>query len=110
MIVVIDLDGTISSDPDFYKGEMTGLRAQGHQVHVVTGNPMAHTRLAHLGLVQGRDFDHLATVPRQHIATAKVEYMKQVGASHLIDNRRKNIQKARKAGFTGHWHAAPKAS
>ena len=47
-------------------------------------------------------------MPPKHIAAAKVAYMKGVGATHLIDNSKKNIKAARKAGFTGHWHASPK--
>lgn len=107
MIACVDLDGTVSVDPDFYRGELRGLMDKGWQVHVLTGNPTAHHELAQLGMVKGRDFSHIAIVPRKHIAKFKVAYMRQVGATHLIDNRRKNAKAAVKAGFTAHHHMAP---
>lgn len=110
MISCYDMDGVITADPEFYRCEMRGLRARGHQVHILTGNPTALHRLAEMGFVKGREYDALGVVPRQHIAVAKVAYMKSVGATHLVDNRRKTIRAVRKAGFTGHWHASPKES
>lgn len=107
-IIVIDLDGTISADPEFYRCELSGLMARGHQVHVLTGNPHAHRELAQLGMVKGRDFTHLAVIPLKHIASTKVAYMKRVGATQMIDNRGKNVKKAVKAGFTAHHHMHPK--
>lgn len=109
MIVCADLDGTISADPDFYRAEMRGLMQSGHEVHVLTGNPEAHKELGQLGMLRHREFTHVAVIPRKHIAAIKVAYMRQVGATHLIDNSRANVKAARKAGFTGHWHASPKA-
>lgn len=106
--VAIDFDRTISSDPHFYKAEMAGLMRQGDSVHVLTGNPAAEHKLAELGMVKGRDYTRVAVVPRKHIAAAKVTYMAHVGATHLIDNRRKNCKAAVKAGFTAHHHMAPK--
>lgn len=109
MIACIDLDGTLSADPSFYKAELRGLMQQGHSVHVLTGNPHAQDELHQLGVEKGVHYSHLAMVPRKHIASFKVAYMRHVGATHLIDNRKKNIRAARAAGFTGHWHASPKA-
>ncbi len=106
--VCIDLDGTISADPGFYRAEAAGLMAKGHEVHVLSGNPLVQHKLAALGMVKGRDFTCAAVVPRKHIATAKVAYMRKVGATHLVDNRKANVKAARKAGFTAHWHRPPK--
>lgn len=107
MKVVTDFDGTITSDPEFYRGEMRGLMERGHEVHVVTGNPDAHHELQRLGFHKGLDYTHVVTVPLKHIGHTKVAYMKQVGATHIIDNRKKTIKRARKAGFTVHWHGSP---
>lgn len=108
MKVVMDLDGTINADPEFYRSEMAGLMQRGHEVHVVTGNPQAHQTLAQLGMVKGRDFTHVAVVPRKHIGRVKVAYMKRVGATHIVDNRHKTVKRARHAGFTAHHHLHPK--
>lgn len=105
---VVDYDGTISADPEFYHAEMRGLMDRGHEVHVLTGNPLAEHDLAQLGMVKGRDFTRVAVIPKKHIAATKVAYMKHVGATHMIDNRHKNVKGARKAGFTAHWHRPPK--
>lgn len=109
MKVAVDLDGTLTADPEFYRGELRGLMDAGHEVHVLTGNPDAAQVLGQLGFVKGRHYSHLAVVPQKHIASVKVAYMRQVGAAHLIDNRKQNIQAARKAGFTVHWHRGPDA-
>ena len=108
MIVVCDLDGTVSADPEFYRSELRGLMDRGHQVHILTGNPQAQHELAQLGMVKGRDFTHVATVPRKGISHFKTEYMRRVGATHMIDNRRKNVKAAQKAGFTAHHHMSPR--
>lgn len=108
MIVCTDLDGTLTADPEFYRCEMHGLMERGHEVHVLTGNPHGEQHLRQLGFVRGRDYTRCAVVPLKHIAAVKVAYMKRVGASHLIDNRGKNVKAARRAGFTAHWHRPPK--
>lgn len=110
MIVAIDLDGTVSADPAFYRAEMDGLMKAGHEVHVLSGNPEAEKVLGELGMVKGRDFTRCAIVPKRRIAAVKVAYMRHVGASHLIDNRGKNVKAAQRAGFTAHWHRHPKAA
>lgn len=109
MIVCYDCDATITADPEFYRGEMSGLMARGHKVHVLSGNPQAQHVLAQLGFVKNRDYSHVAVVPEKGISHFKVAYMKRVGATHLVDNRRKNCVAARKAGFTAHHHMSPKA-
>lgn len=108
MVVCFDLDGTISADPALFGPEMRGLVTAGHQVHVLSGNPKAPQELAQLGFVPGRDYTHLAVVPRKGVSHFKVAYMRAVGASALTDNRKKNIQAARRAGFTANWHRPPK--
>jgi len=108
-IITADLDGTLSADPSFYKAELRGLMQHGHTVHVLTGNPHAADELHQLGFEKGVHYSHVATVPKKHIARFKVAYMKHVGATQIIDNRKATIKAARAAGFTGHWHASPKA-
>lgn len=108
MIVCVDLDQTVSADPQFYRGELEGLRRHGAQVFILTGNPKAADELSQLGFAKGREYDGLVQVPRKHIAKSKVAVMRQLGATHLIDNRAKNIKTAAKAGFTGHHHVNPK--
>lgn len=105
--VCIDLDGTISADPGFYREAMRGWMKD-RPVHVLTGNPQAQHALAQLGMVKGRDFTHVAVVPEKHISRFKVAYMRHVGATHLVDNRRKNVKAAQKSGFTAHHHMSPK--
>lgn len=108
MISCIDLDGTLSADPDFYRSEMSGLMQAGHQVHVLTGNPRAEEVLKQLNFLRSRDYTTVAHVPRKNIAAVKVAYMRHVGATHLIDNAKANCKAARKAGFTAHHHMGPK--
>lgn len=108
MKVAIDLDGTITCAPDFFRAEMRGLMDKGDEVHVLTGNPKAKEVLTQLGLVRGRDFTTVVTVPLKGIARFKVAYMHHAGVTHLVDNSGKNIKAARRAGFTGHWYRAPK--
>lgn len=107
MKVATDLDGTISADPAFYRAELAGLMQKGHEVHVVTGNAHGEQALRDLGFMKGRDYTTCSVVPLKHIASAKVAFMKSIGATHLIDNRKKNIRKAVKAGFTAHHHLPP---
>ncbi len=106
-VVAIDFDGTLTADPGFYRAQCRGLMDAGWQVHVLTGNPDAHHLLGKLGMVKGRDYSHVAVVPKKHIARFKVAYMRQVGSTQLIDNRLKNVKAAAKAGFTGHWALHP---
>jgi hypothetical protein len=107
-IVCCDLDGTITSDPKFYAAELRGLMSHGFQVHILTANPNPESVLHGLDFHQGSEYSRITTVPLKHVGTYKVEYMKQVGAQHLIDNRKKTIKKVQKAGMVGHWRAEPK--
>lgn len=106
-IICVDLDGTITGDPAFYRGELRGLMSHGYTVRILTGNPVPAPTLQEFDMHQGREYNQIVTVPRKRIATFKVAYMKQVGARHLIDNRFKTIKKVQKAGFVGHWRADP---
>jgi len=108
MKICLDFDGTIGADPDFYRSVMRGLMEHGHEVHVLTGNTQVSQHLSQLGMVKGRDFTHIAVVPVKNISAVKVAYMRHVGATHLIDNTKENVQAARRAGFTAHWHRPPK--
>jgi uncharacterized HAD superfamily protein len=111
MIVCIDLDGTITAAPDFFAAEMFGLRLMGFEVHVLSGaeNGIAtpadkdlKRQLRHsLGVMKGVHYDKLAVIngPHDKIPKNKVRYMQQVGATHLIDNRKGNCKAAAKAGF-----------
>lgn len=117
-IVCVDLDGTISADPEFFRAEMLGLRQRGHQVHVLSGvehgNATAadvaakRRELAQLGMADS--YDQIAVVdgPHSKIPKHKVAYMRRVGATHLVDNRKGNCRAAIKAGFTAHHMMAPR--
>lgn len=119
MIVCIDYDGTISADPEFYRAEMTGLRSRGHQVHVLsavehglaTAADKARVRKGLLALDMADCYDALAVVngPHKKIPAHKVAYMRHVGATHLVDNRKGNVKAAVKAGFVGHHQIPPRA-
>jgi len=119
MIVCIDYDRTITSDPSFFRGVMAGLRQAGHQVHVLSadefGPPtpkrMEEVRrgLHQLGLGGCYDAINLVAGPHKKIPRNKVAYMRKVGASHLIDNRKGNCKAAAKAGFTAYHRLAPRA-
>ncbi len=109
-VVVVDLDGTLSADPSFYKALLRGLLREGYQVDVLTGNPHGREALAELGFTQGAEFSKVVTVPLKHIGATKVAYMRLVGATHIIDNRDKTIKLARRAGFTALHHLSPKGS
>ena len=122
MIACVDLDGTITDAPEFYKALMAGLRTQGWEVHVVTGLKDSSTvtpgdvteregRLQACGCERGVDYDKLVVVggPKKELAGAKVNYMRHVGASTLIDNRKQNVKAAQKAGYLGLRHKGIRA-
>lgn len=104
-----DLDGTISAYPAEMKALMQGLRSGGHTVIVLTGHPgdsvtpevceQKKQKLAELGV--GNCYDKLAVVanPDGDMADMKVAYLRQAGATALIDNDHDNVRAARKAGF-----------
>lgn len=118
MIWSFDLDDTISSTPDAMAAIMRGLRAQGHQVHVVSGTHHAPATqedadekaelLESLGC--GDCYDALAVIsgPEKRVADGKVNYMRHVGSTVLVDNRKQNIKAVQKAGFLGLRHFDPK--
>jgi len=117
--VCIDLDNTITSAPAFYKLLMDGLRGVGAEVHVLSGvrhsDPAtqadAEEKKALLdSLGCGDSYDELIVVsgPEKKVPGEKVGYMRHVGAVALFDNSKANITAARKAGFIGLRHQAPK--
>lgn len=120
MIVCLDLDGTATADPEFYRHLTAGLRAEGIEVHVLSGHrpgpvsqdvvAMKESLLASLGFRRGEHYDQLAAVsgPEGKVPGGKVDYMRHVGASCLIDNSRPNVKAARKAGFLALRHMVPK--
>ena len=115
-----DLNGTISSTPELMKSLMKGLRDAGHEVHILSGthhDPAtdADVRekmdlLNKCGLFHGDDFDKLVAVsgPESNVPARKVDYMRHINAAGLVDNSKQNIKAARKAGFLGLRHVAPK--
>ena len=88
---------------------MECLQAGGVQVHIVSGWEAEHAdqealevkrqQLEDLGC--GHCYDKLVVVadPENDVAHQKVNYMRHVGASTLVDNDRANGKAARKAGF-----------
>ena len=117
-IWAVDLDGTVSSTPEAMKAIMDGLRAQGCEVHVLSAvkdGPATQeaaeakrSLLASLGC--GDSYDKLIAVsgPKSQVATGKVSYMRHVNATALIDNDKRNVKAARKAGFLAFRHMTPK--
>ena len=115
-----DLNDTISSTPDLMKCLMKGIRDAGSEVHVVSGthhNPATQADLREkydllekLGCEHGVHYDKLIAVsgPEDNVAKAKVDYMRHVNAAGLVDDRKRNIKAARKAGFLGLRHVDPK--
>ena len=115
-----DLNGTISSTPELMAALMKGLREAGHEVHVVSGthhDPATEADLREktdlldkFGLKRGQDYDKLVAIsgPETKVAAGKVQYMRHVKAAGLVDNAKANIKAARKAGFLGLLHVAPK--
>jgi hypothetical protein len=107
-----DLDGTATDFPKEMGALMRGLRAEVPpvQVHILTGHKadrptpeIAREKIALLdSLGLGDCWDKLAVVadPDNDVADKKVAYMKKVGATALVDNKKQNVKAARKAGFT----------
>jgi hypothetical protein len=108
-VVCVDLNDTISAYPEEMGQLMRAYRAAGHEVHVLSGwkaesaGPEAleekTCQLNDLGV--GDAYDKLIVVadPKNDVAEQKVNYMRHVGSTTLVDNSRKNGKKARKAGF-----------
>jgi len=109
MLVCVDLDGTISAFPQEIGALMSGLMAQGHEVHILTGHKaesaspeVAREKIAlvkSLGCENNWDKLVLVANPKNKVAKAKVAYMRHAGASVLIDNDKHNVKAASKAGF-----------
>jgi len=109
MIWCFDLDGTITEWPSYCRALMCALRADGHEVHVLSGwkgeqvtNSVIRDKQALLqALNVAHCYDKLAVVaqPDNDVARQKVEYMRQVGAHVLVDNDKGNCKAAQKAGL-----------
>lgn len=109
MIWAIDLDNTITADPDAMRALMCGLRSEGTSVHIVSGviaptvtkDDLLAKEEALRKLGCGDCYDRLVGVanPKNDVSDLKVAYMRHVGASVLVDNLKKNCKAARKAGF-----------
>jgi hypothetical protein len=114
----VDLDDCISSTPDAMRTLMEGLRSQGIEVHVVSGIRDGPATPEHLkakkALLEqlgcGDSYDKLVAVsgPEDEVAAGKVNYMQHVGSSTLVDNDKRNVKAARKAGFLAFRHMDPK--
>ena len=115
-----DLNDTITATPDLMRAICRGLRDAGHEIHILTGCQQENVtpdigaekfaQLAQAGFKQGRDYDKVVVVsgPEKHVARNKVQYMQHVGAAGLIDDRKRNVKAARKAGFMALRHVDPK--
>jgi phage replication-related protein YjqB (UPF0714/DUF867 family) len=116
-----DLDGTLTDDPETLKGMMKGLRESGHGVQVLTGSrhdenvtpelvAEKNEIMSGIGLKQGEHYDTAVVVggPEKKVPKHKVQYMKHIGATGLVDNSKPNIKAARKAGFVGLHFRKPK--
>lgn len=104
-----DLDGTLNTYPLQFKVLLDGILEQGHQVHVVTGHigdtitPKVVLEkialLTSLGLANSYNKLVIVADPKNHVSGQKVQYMKSVNATALIDNDKANIKEATKEGF-----------
>ena len=117
-----DLNATISATPELMRAIMRGLRAAGHEVHILTGCDKPEVtpeviaeklaQLDSLNFRKGIDYDTAVAVsgPESEVAQRKVEYMRHVGAAGLIDDKKRNIKAVRAAGFMGIRHVDPRDS
>ena len=109
MIFCFDLDGSLDKYPDEFRAIISGLRAQKHEVHIVTGArsstvtpDIISDKIKKLeGLDLANYYDKLVIVanPQNNVAKQKVEYMKNINAHVLFDNDPANIKAAKKANF-----------
>jgi hypothetical protein len=113
----VDLDSTITAAPDVLRPILRGLKAANQQVHVLSGDhgPVTAevirtkkrilTRLGFDGC-----YDHLNVVagPEKRVASEKVAYMRAHNAKTLIDNSKRNVKAAHRAGFVAFRLTHPK--
>lgn len=99
MLIAVDLDGTIGSNPELYQQMMAAWQAAGIKVVVLTGtvgglsqNDVAE-KLAVLQQLGVTAWDELVVVGDPPDAP-KAEWLKANGASLLIDNRKDNAKAA----------------
>jgi hypothetical protein len=116
-----DLDDTVTSTPDQMRAIMAGLRAQGHQVHVLsaahngkaTPNIVAQKRALLKSLGCANCYDRLAVVDggkKKVVAANKVAYLRRHDAAALIDNNKTNVKAATRAGVLALRHMDPKGA
>ena len=108
-VIAVDLNDTISAYPEEMRTLMEAYRAAGHEVHVLSGweaesadqEALAEKtqQLKDLGCADCYDKLVVVADPKNDVAEQKVNYMRHVGATTLVDNSRRNGKKARKAGF-----------
>lgn len=103
MLIALDVDGTIDSDPQVFQTLCAALRSAGCQVAVLTG--LHGTKQITPADVQGKQeylrqlgfsaFDQLAVFPdNKGLPQAKAQWCKDHGADVLIDNNRANAEAA----------------
>ncbi len=114
MKVGFDIDGTVAVHAAVLGPIMRALRAAGHEVHIVTGDPANRADAAHLAmrgqqladLGLGDAYDHLF-VARYPWWDQKAAYAQSVGLALLIDDDPRNCAAITRAGLlalqvTGH--------
>lgn len=100
MLIAVDLDGTIDSDPGLYQQMMAAFRAAGMTVVVITG-ALSDTlskadvdekrqALENLGVTAWDQLVVVSSPPDQ----PKADWLKANGAALLIDNRKDNAKAA----------------
>lgn len=108
-VICFDLNETISAFPEEMRMLMEALRKGGHEVHILSGweaesaGPEALAektqQLKDLGCADCYDKLVVVADPKNKVAAQKVNYMRHVGSSVLVDNNRKNGKKVVKAGL-----------
>lgn len=103
MLIALDVDGTIDSDPQVFQTLCAALRSAGCQVAVLTGLKGAkqitpadvQAKQEYLQQLGFSAFDQLAVFPdNANLPQAKAQWCKDHGADVLVDNNRANAQAA----------------
>lgn len=119
---MFDLDDTITACPAEMRTLMSALHQAGCEVCVLSGTHHSPATdedaakkkavLDSLGFVQGRDYDHLVVVsgPEHHVGDVKADYMTTAHAAALVDDRKRNVKAASRAGIMALQFVAPKGA
>ena len=99
MKVALDLDGTISADPEGFQHLASSLRAKGHKVVVLSGchhDPITPEckaeKKAYLKELGFKAYDKLKVYPQTSAAQDKGRYCREHNVALAVDNSLRNVQ------------------